>query len=783
MPIPPILHQTWRDEVLPERWVRFRETWMLHHPTWEHRLWTDAMLREFVAAKYPEFLIVYDGYPSPIMRSDAARYLLLDHFGGVYADLDMECLRPMEPLLEGQRLLLPLEPELHLSTKVAASSGIRRIVGNAWMASESGHPFWKLVISTMEIRAKYPGPLDATGPFMLSAVTNACEEPSSRPRLLPSVTVQPASNMDLEWLNARPPGSPHWFGPETYALHYWDGTWWRKGRLQTRIYMLRSAEPLVVGVLNEPKAAARAAKSGFNPLVSCLMVTGRRRALAELAVRAFRHQTYANRELVVIDDSGEAPPGHVTKDDDGGRIRWICVPAEGRPLGALRNVALAEARGDLLCQWDDDDLSSPARLERQARVLFATGADACGLNSLQMWWPAKDRFAISSNRIWECALMWRRGAITAYPEIKAGEDTPPVLELAAKGRICMMDASGLYTYICHGGNTFSDSHWDTLWSAASQRMVDADCRTMLRIMQPVLPVNEYLQALKLPPLDQTGLQPVTGSPVHTDRVAMPLKPAVTRELPRILVATPIRDAVPFLEKFFVNLAQTEYPLEKIRVAMLEGDSRDATEAYAGELLSEHSSRLAGTHLMRQDFGNSIAGERYSVNIQRQRRSVLARSRNLLVETALKDEEWVLWIDVDIQAWPSDIIHQLLKSRHQIVTPHCVQGAYGGPSFDLNTFVFRDTVQRDGPNHMHDGMHQPPKGLTRNYLEAYRDCDEVQVDGVGGTMLLVQADLHRDGLRFPAMPYRGFMETEGLAQMAREFGVTCWGLPKVEIVHG
>ncbi|HSJ00851.1 MAG TPA: hypothetical protein VK956_00305, partial [Verrucomicrobium sp.] len=104
-------------------------------------------------------------------------------------------------------------------------------------------------------------------------------------------------------------------------------------------------------------------------------------------------------------------------------------------------------------------------------------------------------------------------------------------------------------------------------------------------------------------------------------------------------------------------------------------------------------------------------------------------------------------------------------------------------FDLNTFVFRDKVRRDGPNHMHDGMHQPPKGLTRNYLESYRDCDEVQVDGVGGTMLLVQADLHRDGLRFPAMPYRGFMETEGLAQMAREFGVTCWGLPKLEIVHG
>jgi hypothetical protein len=69
-----------------------------------------------------------------------------------------------------------------------------------------------------------------------------------------------------------------------------------------------------------------------------------------------------------------------------------------------------------------------------------------------------------------------------------------------------------------------------------------------------------------------------------------------------------------------------------------------------------------------------------------------------------------------------------------------------------------------------------------YLESFRDQAEVEVDSVGGTMLLVKADLHRDGLRFPARPYRGFIETEGFAFAARDFGVKCWGLPQVEIVH-
>lgn len=38
-------------------------------------------------------------FRSGIEKSDILRYLLLYHYGGVYADLDVECLRPFEPLL------------------------------------------------------------------------------------------------------------------------------------------------------------------------------------------------------------------------------------------------------------------------------------------------------------------------------------------------------------------------------------------------------------------------------------------------------------------------------------------------------------------------------------------------------------------------------------------------------------------------------------------------------------------------------------------------------------
>ena len=36
-------------------------------------------------------------------------------------------------------------------------------------------------------------------------------------------------------------------------------------------------------------------------------------------------------------------------------------------------------------------------------------------------------------------------------------------------------------------------------------------------------------------------------------------------------------------------------------------------------------------------------------------------------------------------------------------------------------------------------------------------------------LLVRADLHREGLLFPVAPHRGYLETEGLAVLARDMG--------------
>ena len=139
-----IIHQTWKTDVVPEAWRGYVESWKTMHPGWEHRVWTDEANRAFVAEHYPDLLATFDAYPYAIQRADAIRYCLLHHYGGVYVDMDIECLRPIDELIDGRGFLAVLEPPGQ-----ASWLGRNRVVSNAFMASSPGHPFAAATVGKM----------------------------------------------------------------------------------------------------------------------------------------------------------------------------------------------------------------------------------------------------------------------------------------------------------------------------------------------------------------------------------------------------------------------------------------------------------------------------------------------------------------------------------------------------------------------------------------------------------------------------------------------------------
>jgi hypothetical protein len=190
-------------------------------------------------------------------------------------------------------------------------------------------------------------------------------------------------------------------------------------------------------------------------------------------------------------------------------------------------------------------------------------------------------------------------------------------------------------------------------------------------------------------------------------------------------------------------------------------------------------------LLRRDVGTQFEhAHRSEKRVQRSRRAGLAIVRNHLIDHGLDEtDDWALWIDIDVWRFPADIFARLRSADARIVTPNCVK-ASGGPSYDLGSFVggweYPDYFYY---RHVHDGLFQPPQGsLGRLYLSDVRHSERVELHGVGGSMLLVDASLHRGGLRFPETPYKNLIETEGFGALARDVGVRPVGLPRVEIVH-
>ncbi len=230
MSIPRIIHQTWRDEALPE-WAReLTNTWRRHHPDWSYRLWTDADDHELVRRRCPDLLATYEGYEHPIQRADAVRYLYLHEFGGLYVDLDFECFRPVNELLVGHDCVVGMEPREH-----ARIHGRERLVGNAWLAAAPRHPLLACILGDLLTHRTQQQQvndriLDTTGPFMVTRVVEAHLAAGREPSVvcLPSHLLYPLSlgELDRETSGAWSAEAERALAG-AYAVHHFRGTWWK----------------------------------------------------------------------------------------------------------------------------------------------------------------------------------------------------------------------------------------------------------------------------------------------------------------------------------------------------------------------------------------------------------------------------------------------------------------------------------------------------------------------------------------------------------------------------
>ena len=226
--IPHIIHQVYEDIKGPsESLLELTKTWKEFHPNWAYRFWQKESIEDFINANFPYFISVYRNYPFNVQRWDAIRYLLLYHYGGLYVDIDYECLANFDLLLQNADCCMGLEPYHH-----ALEHHRTLIVGNALMASTSAHRYFELIIEDM-IKNKNTifsefyklQILESTGPFLTTRVYNLYPD-KKQIRLLPDELIAPLSIQEICFLlNENRPEEIDNKIDKAYAIHYFMGSW------------------------------------------------------------------------------------------------------------------------------------------------------------------------------------------------------------------------------------------------------------------------------------------------------------------------------------------------------------------------------------------------------------------------------------------------------------------------------------------------------------------------------------------------------------------------------
>jgi glycosyltransferase involved in cell wall biosynthesis len=104
-------------------------------------------------------------------------------------------------------------------------------------------------------------------------------------------------------------------------------------------------------------------------LVSVIIPTYNRAELVSRAIESALAQTYANIEVIVVDDGSTDGTEQILSRRYGHEPRVIYLRQENKGVSAARNVGLRAARGDYVALLDSDDVWKPWKIELQISCL------------------------------------------------------------------------------------------------------------------------------------------------------------------------------------------------------------------------------------------------------------------------------------------------------------------------------------------------------------------------------------------------------------------------------
>jgi hypothetical protein len=244
------------------------------------------------------------------------------------------------------------------------------------------------------------------------------------------------------------------------------------------------------------------------------------------------------------------------------------------------------------------------------------------------------------------------------------------------------------------------------------------------------------------------------------------------------------------QSYLEMIEKFEYPKELISFGLLISDKEEyELMKKTIETTMQVSSYGSFKLILRIDdeYSSTDRTQRHRDDFQKQRRRTLARLRNYLLSGSLEDNDAVLWIDADIVSIPPNLLSQMISSGKDIIVPQCQTPT--NQYFDWNTW--KGPRKKPDRRILESGATFIPGPTEKTTFLYNYDQDFVEIDSVGGTVLFVRGDVHREGVIFPTQyivggdwEYEGYdaIETEGICYLAQHLCYKCWGMPKAIVIH-
>tara|TARA_B100000886_G_C20330396_1_gene452137 strand:+ start:66 stop:809 length:744 start_codon:yes stop_codon:yes gene_type:complete len=130
-------------------------SWLKHNKDWKCMKWNSKMIINLIKLNYPK---IYNYYikVDENKKKELASYIILFHFGGIYINSDLICLKPLSKLIHFFRkynVILSKYPNPNFFEKIyyecIGIKNLNYIISNEIMISKKNNYFWKMLLDNI----------------------------------------------------------------------------------------------------------------------------------------------------------------------------------------------------------------------------------------------------------------------------------------------------------------------------------------------------------------------------------------------------------------------------------------------------------------------------------------------------------------------------------------------------------------------------------------------------------------------------------------------------------